>query len=254
MKPRLKAALTALSFLIFCTTSPIPLEFWFYEIDTFTSVIPNTSLNLLPRHNKKPLFFDNNHKVVHSNNESISLIRSVKDKDNLSASENVTISKQDNLVWQSPKDWHIKQVLITDLNRDGSSELVLLVWRDFKLWPIDEYLIHPGRIKNFHNSRNQSCHIILMGWRKDKFKEIWAGSAMADPILEIHAADINNDGVMELIALEGKYDENPSHPVCALTAWEWNGFGFSLLARQSGYFQHLLILQDVSGKEYFLTQ
>jgi hypothetical protein len=141
-----------------------------------------------------------------------------------------TIRQGENVLWRSPGDWTVVDVQITDLNRDGDPEAALLLWRDFAPWPIDRYLAHPGRIDDFHDRTDQSCHLILIGWYGGKFRELWAGSAQAAPFTAIHALDLDGDGWQELLALEGAYDE-PLSSSRALTVWEWNGFGFSLMSR-----------------------
>lgn len=141
-----------------------------------------------------------------------------------------TIQQEDNVVWRSPADWSVVDAQIADLNRDGNPEAVLLLWREFAPWPIDRYLVYPGRIEGFHDKAGQSCHLILIGWFKGDYREFWAGSAQVDPFTSFRAFDLNNDGSQELLALEGTYEETfPSNH--ALTVWEWNGFGFSLLSR-----------------------
>jgi len=134
-------------------------------------------------------------------------------------------------LWSSPPEWKIEQAQITDLDHDGLPELTLLVWRTFAPWPIDSFLPHGGRIGDFHDAQNQSCHIILIGWRQGAFRELWAGSALAEPVLNFNANDWNGDGRQELMSIETGYDQ-PSQGK-ALSLWEWNGFGFSLLGRQS---------------------
>src|ERR1043165_2143394 len=93
-----------------------------------------------------------------------------------------TIQTRGQVRWQSPQTWRIEQAEITDLNHDGLPEVTLLVWRPFKPWPVDNWLPHGGRISSFHDSNNMSCHMILIGWRHNAFREVWAGSAMADPV------------------------------------------------------------------------
>jgi hypothetical protein len=53
--------------------------------------------------------------------------------------------------WQSPSEWNVRQVGLSDLNRDGDVEAVLLVWRPFKSWPVDLWLPNGGRIDEFQN-------------------------------------------------------------------------------------------------------
>jgi hypothetical protein len=166
----------------------------------------------------------------------------------------VEIRNTDLVVWDSPSEWQVVQARITDLNHDHKPEVALLVWRAFSPWPIDAYLPHPGRIQDFHDRNDQSCHFILIGWRGEAYGELWAGSALADPILSFTTADLDLDGWQELIALESKYDavfEND----CAITIWEWNGFGFTLLSRgPRGLFHSITTAQTPSGQEILLAQ
>jgi hypothetical protein len=131
--------------------------------------------------------------------------------------------------WQSPGTWQVKQALIADLNHDEFPEAVLLVWRPFRPWPVDQWLPHSGRIDSFHDSRNMSCHMILIGWKQDAFREIWAGSALADPVNRFAAVDLMGSGQQYLITLEGQYDDPPAAPAKRLKVWEWNGFGFTIV-------------------------
>jgi hypothetical protein len=164
------------------------------------------------------------------------------------------IVSQDLTLWSSPQEWQITQFEITDFNNDLVPEVTLLLWRAFSPWPIDAYIPHPGRIQDFHDQENQSCHLILMGYRQGALRELWAGSALAAPLLEFASADLDHDGDQELIALEGRYDA-PVHESSTLTLWEWNGFGFTLLARgPHGYFPSLETVQTSSGQDLLLLQ
>jgi len=157
-------------------------------------------------------------------------------------------------LWHSPPEWQVHQAFFSDLNRDGRTELALLVWRPFQPWPIDRFLVHPGRINSFHNSLNQSCHVILIGWQKRRgYVELWAGSALAEPLNSFAAADLDGNGTAELIALESSYDDPPGKPARALSVWEWNGFGFTLLARQYGNYREMRLAQINEGLTEILT-
>lgn len=148
--------------------------------------------------------------------------------------------------WRSPAGWQVREIVFSDLNLDGEEELALLVWRPFQVWPVDRFLPSGGRIAAFHNQENMSCHLILIGLVNGEIQELWAGSALADPIRDLHVADLDGDGTQELIALEYAYDSNPLHS--SLTIWSWNGFGFSLQDRQEGDFTSLIVLSAASGK------
>ena len=164
------------------------------------------------------------------------------------------IIKDGQSVWQSPVEWQVIQADITDLNHDQKPEVILLLWRPFKPWPIDSILVHPGRIQTFQNKDGQSCHIILVGWKKGYYREIWAGSALAEPLRSFITVDLTSDGFQELIALESIYADKDTSPARALTAWEWNGFGFSLLARVEGNFHDLLVTLAPDNSYWILTR
>ena len=153
------------------------------------------------------------------------------------------------LTWKSPEDWQVKEVVMADLNRDGEKEFGLLVWRPFESWPIDKFLPKKGRIANFHDQNNQSCHLILIGWDGTKYRELWAGSALADPIFNLKTADIDNDGFEELFALETEYDASSGGN---LTVWGWQGFGFTVVDRLEGIFSNYSIVVN-DGQLIVLT-
>ena len=157
-------------------------------------------------------------------------------------------------LWQSPAEWQVKQAQVTDLNRDGQPEAALLVWRPFQPWPVDSYLVNPGRIQDFQDKKGRSCQLILVGWITGEWREVWAGSALADPLLTFAAADLDGNFSQELIVLEKHYNDAAFLPARALSVWEWNGFGFSLLSRQTGAFCSLEVVNGTEGTSKFRTE
>jgi hypothetical protein len=155
--------------------------------------------------------------------------------------------------WQSPSTWLVKQAQIADLNNDGLPEVILLVWRKFKPWPVDTWLPNGGRISQFHNAAGMSCHIILIGWNGSSFRERWAGSAMAEPVKAFAVADLTGNGKQLLVTLESQYDDPPSAPAEKLKAWEWNGFGFTVVSQVSGAFNQLAIARENNGRLLILA-
>ena len=156
--------------------------------------------------------------------------------------------------WQSPGPWQVQQAMLADLNRDGFPEAALLVWRPFKPWLVDAWLPNGGRINNFHDSRGLSCHIILIGWYQNSFRERWAGSALAEPINRFAVADLRRNGQQYLITLEGEYDDPPSAPSRQLKVWEWNGFGFTVVSELEGPFSLMAIARAEDGRVLILAQ
>lgn len=151
-------------------------------------------------------------------------------------------------LWQSPVEWEVTDWTFSDLNHDGSPEVTLVVWRKFAPWPIDVPLPSGGgRISSFHDRRGNSCHVILIGWKKGGYRELWAGSALYQPVISLDAADVNADGADELITIEGEYSQARPFRSRPLAVWKWNGFGFDLYARFDGAFRHVRELTNFPG-------
>jgi len=155
--------------------------------------------------------------------------------------------------WQSPPDWEVRQAQVADLNHDGLPEAVLLVWRPFRPWPVDAWLPYGGRIQNFHDTAGQSCHLILIGWGKNSFRERWAGSALAEPIKAFAVANLSGNGKQLLVTLESAYDDPPAAPAQKLKVWSWNGFGFTIVSELSGLFNQLAIASAGDGQVLILA-
>lgn len=163
--------------------------------------------------------------------------------------QRVVLLSSEKSVWQSPSTWRVVQTLITDLNRDGRPEMAMVVWRPFRPWFVDRYLPHKGRLDLFQDKEGQSCHFLLIGWKKGGYRELWASSALARPIVKFAVADLNRDGALELITLESHYDR--PRQAQTISIWEWNGFGFSLATRIFGEFRELSV-NIAQDKTYYL--
>jgi hypothetical protein len=159
----------------------------------------------------------------------------------------------DQAVWTSPPEWQVAQAVFSDLDGNGVPEVTLLLWRPFRPWPVDEWLPYGGRIKDFHNAAGLSCHIILIGWRQGTYRELWAGSAMADPVTAFAIADLDGDGFEELVTLENRYTDPQGAAVRVLKAWEWNGFGFTVVSYRNGSYNKMTLIRDDTGQVLILV-
>jgi hypothetical protein len=229
--------LAALTMGLLLQTSPIPLRAWDLEPAGLTpAVLPTRTVPVEPTTR------------VDFNRDGLAE-RLVLDNGRL------RISSGAGTVWQSPSDWTVLQAEIGDLNQDGNPEAVLLVWRPFHPWPVDQWLPNGGRIAGFHDNEGNSCHIILIGWRDSQYREMWAGSALAEPVRSFAVADLNGDDLQELATLEGSYSDfrlspwvfGGSAPARALKVWEWNGFGFSVVSVIAGTFDKLVLVRAENG-------
>jgi hypothetical protein len=225
--------------------SPPPMQDWVFTSDGFREGKLSTSALTLPLLYEADLDGDGKDECLLLEDGHAKIVRSPCTNDTLSQP-----------LWQSPDDWQVIQGMLTDLNRDGNIEATLLVWRPYQRWAIDKFLLHPGRLDNFQNSEGMSCHVILIGTKPNRpglYRELWAGSAMAAPFTSFAAADVDNNGSQELIALEGDYKDNSNLARYDLTLWEWNGFGFTLLTRLKGSFRGMKLVSPPDGQIHIIT-
>ncbi|MBN1934928.1 MAG: hypothetical protein JW934_09705 [Anaerolineae bacterium] len=130
-----------------------------------------------------------------------------------------------------PSDWQVTAAILADVTGDGSDEWVLVVWRPWRDWPIQQWSDLPSPIAGFHDPVGDSCHLILLD--PEDGREIWAGSALPVPILSLAIDDADGDGVNEVWAVEGRYADGRNGLGTHVDVWRWNGFGFTLTWRSA---------------------
>jgi hypothetical protein len=146
----------------------------------------------------------------------------------------------------TPPDWQVTATALADVTGDDAPEWVLLVWRPWRDWPIQEWTSAPSPITDFHDAAGDSCHLILL--EPDSGREIWAGSALPAPLLALAVGDVDGDGLNEVVTLEGDYAIGRDGPATHVDVWRWNGFGFSLAWRSpSGTFRQLRLTGGSNG-------
>jgi hypothetical protein len=146
-------------------------------------------------------------------------------------------------VWSSDPSWDVRQLLLADVNNDGQQEVAFVLWKPFRLEPAIIYdtfkfpsLWEGGSLRN---------HLFIYGWRDGAWRHLWCSSPVADPIVELAAADVDGDGASELVVLEGSY-EMPDAPASHVSVWRWSGWGFTLQWRSPGGLWDHLVLRDVT--------
>jgi hypothetical protein len=95
----------------------------------------------------------------------------------------------------------------------------------------------------FRSDANEilGSHPFVIGYRQGKYYDLWGGSAVADPILELELGDVDGDGQDELVVLEAGEGEDSR----TVAVWRWHGWGFSLIWRsEPGHYLDLQLLDD----------
>lgn len=136
-------------------------------------------------------------------------------------------------VWQSPSEWCVVDLALGDPNDDGRGELLLALW---KSGGVD--------VRDDSSELKVHSHPFVIGYRGGAYRILWGGSAVVEPIHEVEVADVDGDGVQELVVLEGHVDGLE----CTIGVWRWHGWGFSLLWRSPpGHYGGLVLIPREAG-------
>ncbi len=105
-----------------------------------------------------------------------------------------------------------------DPNNDGRNEIILALNKE-------------------DNSGELKSHPFIIGYRGGIYRQIWGGSAVQFPILELELLDLDSDRSEELVVLEKRTDNQK-----AVTIWKWNGWVFSQIWSSSeGRYEELMV-------------
>lgn len=145
-----------------------------------------------------------------------------------SSFRHVVTSSRCHLVTPSPcpfvrPTWRVTASALADVTGDDLPEWVLVVWRPWRDWPIQQWSPAPSPIANFHDAAGNSCHLILLDPRDGR--QVWAGSALPAPLMALAVGDVDGDAHNEVVTLEGDYARDG--PATHVGVWRWNGFGFT---------------------------
>lgn len=129
--------------------------------------------------------------------------------------ETLRILQGDVQIWRSDPAWRVVDAALGDPNDDGRYEILAALWK-----PDDEAS---------HTAGVLGSHPFIIGHRGGVVKVIWGGSAVIHGIHEVALADVDSDGVEELLVLESaRPGEGLDADQRTLSVWDWHGWGFNL--------------------------
>ena len=132
-----------------------------------------------------------------------------------------------------PKSWDVRSSAWGNLTGDGLPECVLTVWRPWRGWKVERW--GPKRkspVGRNRDARGDSSNIVLVRPQANgTYREVWAGSTLVIPVLKSWLEDVNSDGKLELVTLEGSYAAGRTGKARTRAVWRWKPFGFELVSR-----------------------
>ena len=128
--------------------------------------------------------------------------------------------------WTSPV-YSLWKARAADLDGDGAAEVLLGIWS------------HRRR----HREPQPHRTVWVLRWDGRQLVESWRGSALARPLVDFETAELDGRAPRELLALE----RTPAG--CHLTAYRWNGFGFSGVARRERSCEGLRLCEPETGDD-----
>jgi hypothetical protein len=140
-------------------------------------------------------------------------------------------------IWSSNPSWQVVDAALGDPNDDGRNDIMVALWK-----PDQDGVL--------------TSHPFIVGYRGGLIKTIWGGSAVAYGIHELLLADVDGDGVQELIVIESAHPgEGLEALLRTLSVWDWHGWGFTLRWRsEPGRFCNLGFAPDPSGGIIIIEQ
>lgn len=133
-------------------------------------------------------------------------------------------------VWRTPEEWQILDAALGDPDWDGRNDIVLALLK------LDENQVWRS-------------HPFIMGYRGGVYRNLWGGSAVSDPILELELGNVDDTPQPELIVLEER-DSGKR----AVTIWDWHGWGFSLRWRSAeGNYQNVRLAQGAPDVPHWIV-
>ena len=130
----------------------------------------------------------------------------------------VTVSENEQVLWQSPAEYKVDHMTHGDLNHDGKEDLILTLWKEGSYGPSQPFWIK-------ERDESYAQHLFFYTWDGDQLQLSWGSSNLEAPLTYLNARDLDQDGKTDLIAGESTYtDPEQAQRVLLLKFKHWNLF------------------------------
>lgn len=167
----------------------------------------------------------------------------VQDKDLNQDGEEVRLVWQDYVlsvledkekIWETEKDWVVSDYAVGDFNQDGFLEFAVALWKQ------GDYA-SDSPLETDENKNHWGSHLFLYSFKEENPKLIWGSSLLDRPIAELASGDVNQDGITELVVLEGDYQNPYDSYAHNLSVMSWSGWGFLKDWEKQGSYYNLRV-------------
>lgn len=126
----------------------------------------------------------------------------------------LTVWEGRQIIWETPAEWEIKQILLADADNDGVEELLMVLWKYGSF----------GDVRPFWQAEDRaySCHLFMYRLQAGRMRAVWCSSAIDPPIAEISVITDQD----RQVSLEIK-ERSPFPYPATRSTWQWQDWGFA---------------------------
>lgn len=119
------------------------------------------------------------------------------------ADSRITVSCEEEVIWESDSEWAVTDFLVADINRDDRQELLLLLWKNGSF----------GEYTPFwkENDEEYSQHIFIYRMSEDKIQAVWMSSRLKP---QVQSWNMTEDNLIHIVTADGED-----------TSWLWGQWG-----------------------------
>lgn len=127
----------------------------------------------------------------------------------------VRVWEDQQMIWESPAEWKIEQILLADADNDGIEELLMVLWKYGSFGDVSPF---------WHEREDKSycCHLFMYRLQAGRMRAVWCSSAVGSPIESIRETTGPDQKWSLLVREKAKLPFLYTQSV-----WQWQDWGFA---------------------------